>query len=252
VPFTTSDGRGIGAYAQLGTFSQYTLVRENRVVTYERDIPAPVAAILSCGVATGYGSAVRIAEVRQGDTVVVVVVVGVGGVGMSAVQGARIAGAAKIVAVDPVAFKRDQAFKFGATHVAESMEAARPLVAELTRNAMADSVILTPGVLRGEMIAVAAELASKGGAIVVTAVAPITEASIPMMISPFSLSAKRLLGCVFGQTRPLVDVDRMLDMYRSGALHLDEMITREYALDEINDGYKDMHAGLNLRGVLHF
>ena len=247
--FTTSDGRGIGAYAQLGTFSEYTLVRQNRVVGYERDIPAKVAAITSCGVATGYGSAVRIAEVQQGDTVVVV---GVGGVGMSAVQGARIAGAARIVAVDPVAFKRDQALKLGATHAAESMEAARSLVGGLTRNAMADSVILAPGVLRGEMIAVAADLASKGGAIVLTAVAPITEASIPLMISPFSLSAKRLLGCVFGQTRPLADIERILDMYRSGILHLDEMITREYALEEINDGYKDMHAGVNLRGVLRF
>jgi NDMA-dependent alcohol dehydrogenase len=248
-PFVTPDGQGIGAYAQLGTFAEYTLVRQNRVIAYERDIPAQVAAITSCGVVTGYGSAVRVAEVRQGDTVVVV---GVGGVGMSAVQGARIAGAAKIVAIDPVAFKRDQALKLGATHAVASIEAGQSLVAELTRNAMADSVILTPGVLTGEIVAAGAELAAKGGAIVLTAVAALTEVSIPIMISPFSLAAKRLLGCVFGQTRPYADVERIFDMYRSGALHLDEMITQEYPLDQINDGYKDMHAGINLRGVLRF
>ena len=100
--FTTRDGRELGAYGQLGTFSDYTLVQQIRVLRYERDIPAQVAAITSCGVITGYGSAVRAAGIRDGDTVVVV---GTGGVGMSAVMGAAVAGAAQIVAVDPVAFK---------------------------------------------------------------------------------------------------------------------------------------------------
>jgi len=149
VRLTTRDGRQVGAYGQLGTFSEYTLVQQIRVMRYERDIPAQVAAVTSCGVITGYGSAVRAAGIRDGDTVVVV---GTGGVGMSAVMGAAIAGAAQIVAVDPVAFKREQALKLGATHAAPSVEAAQALVSDLTRNRMADSAIITVGVLHGDLI----------------------------------------------------------------------------------------------------
>lgn len=247
--FTTSDGTGIGAYAQLGTFSEYTLVRQNRVVRYERDIPAQVAAITSCGVVTGYGSAVRIAEVRQGDTILVI---GAGGVGMNAIQGARIAGAAKIVAVDPVAFKREQALKLGATHAVSSLDEAATLLAEITRNVMADAAIVTVGVLRGDMIGPISRLVSKGGAVVTTSVARHDDENVNIPLSEFSLSAKRLLGVVFGQTRPLADVERIFDMYRAGELHLDELITRTYTLDEINKGYEDMHAGINLRGVIQF
>lgn len=247
--FTGPDGQGIGAYAQLGTFSEYTLVKQNRVVRYERDIPAEVAAITSCGVVTGYGSAVRVAEVREGDTVVVV---GTGGVGMNAVQGARIAGASRIVAVDPVAFKREQALKLGATHAVASVEEAGPLLAELTRNVMADSAIITVGVLRGDLIGPVSRLVAKGGAVVLTAVARHDDNTITLPISEFSLSAKRLLGSVFGQTRPLADIERIFSQYRAGELRLDEMITRQYSLDEINKGYADMHAGVNLRGVIRF
>jgi S-(hydroxymethyl)glutathione dehydrogenase/alcohol dehydrogenase len=247
--FSTLDGRGLGGYAQLGTFSEYTLVRQQRVVRYERDIPASVAAITSCGVVTGYGSSVRAGEVRQGDTVVVI---GTGGVGMSAVMGARAVGAAKIIAVDPVAFKREQALTLGATHAAASVEEAQPLIAELTRNAMADVAVITVGVLKGEMIAPVSRLVAKGGAVVITSVARFDDNAVALPISEFSLSAKRLIGVVFGQTRTLTDVDRMLDLYRAGQLPLDKLVTRTYSLDEINKGYEDMHAGINLRGVIAY
>lgn len=247
--FSCLDGRGIGAYAQLGTFSEYTLVRQQRVLRYERDIPAQVAAITSCAVVTGYGSSVRVAAVRPGDTVAVI---GTGGVGMSAVMGARVAGAATIVAVDPVPFKREQALKLGATHAAASIEEAQPLIAELTRNAMADAAVITVGVLSGTMVAPVSRLVAKGGAVVITSVARFDDETVALPIAEFSLSAKRLLGCVFGQTRPLADVDRILDLYRAGELPLDDVITRTYSLDQINEGYQDMHAGINIRGVLAF
>lgn len=248
-PYTSKDGRGIGAYAQLGTFSEYTLIRQTQLVKYEKDVPGGVAATLSCGVVTGYGSAVRVARVRQGDTVVVV---GTGGVGMSAVQGAHLAGAARVVAVDPVAFKREKAEELGATHSAASMEEALPLVQDLTRGVGADAVILTVGVLKGEMFGPAAELTAKGGRVVVTAVARWDDTSIQVPISAFSLSAKEILGVVFGNTRSLADVPVMLDLYRQGSLRLDEMITAEYSLDDITKGYEDMHAGKNIRGVIRF
>ena len=248
--FTTREnGRELGAYGQLGTFSEYTLVQQIRVLRYERDIPAPVAAITSCGVITGYGSAVRAAGIRDGDTVVVV---GTGGVGMSAVLGAAIAGAAQIVAVDPVAFKREQALKLGATHTAASVDEAQPLVSELTRNRMADSAIITVGVLHGDLIGPVSSLVGKGGNVVMTSVSPVTENTATLPLVEFAMSAKNLIGVVMGLTRPLADIDRILALYRAGRLPLDDLVTRTYKLDDINVGYEDMHRGVNLRGVIAF
>lgn len=247
--FSTSEGQDLGAYCQLGTFSEYTLVQQIRVVPYERDIPAAVAAITSCGVITGYGSAVRGAGTRDGDTIVVV---GTGGVGMSAVMGARIAGAANVVAVDPVPFKREQALKLGATHAVASVDDATTLVSELTRNRMAEAAIITVGVLRGDLIGPVSRLVAKGGNVVVTSVAPLSEQSIALPLVEFAMSAKNLIGVVMGLTRPLTDIDHIYALYRSGKLPLDDLITRTYKLDDINLGYQDMYKGVNLRGIITF
>lgn len=198
---------------------------------------------------TGYGSAVRAAGIRDGDTVVVV---GTGGVGMSAVMGAVVAGAANIVAVDPVPFKREQALKFGATDAAPSVEDALALVSELTRNRMADSAIITVGVLHGDLIGPVSRLVGKGGNVVVTSVAPMTEDTVSLPLVEFAMSAKNLVGVVMGLTRPLVDIDQIYALYRAGRLPLDDLVTRTYQLDDINTGYADMHRGVNLRGVIAF
>ncbi|WP_037144262.1 NDMA-dependent alcohol dehydrogenase [Rhodococcoides fascians] len=241
--------RGIGAYAQLGTFSEYTLIPQVQVVPIEEDIPFDVAALVSCGVITGFGSAVNVAEVRPGHTVVVV---GVGGVGMSAVQGARISGAARIIAIDPVEYKRDQALEFGATHVAASMDEAVDVLSGLTRGVMADSVILAVGVLDGKLIGRAADLTAKGGKVVLTAVSRFDDNSIEVPISAFSLSAKSFIGVCFGQANGPADVHALLDLYRAGSLKIKEMVTQAYKLDDIAVGYRDMHAGKNIRGVIEF
>jgi NDMA-dependent alcohol dehydrogenase len=247
--FRSVDGRDLGAYGQLGTFSDYTLVEQTRVVRVEGDIPGPVAAVTSCGVVTGYGSAVRAAGIRDGDTVVVV---GTGGVGMSAVMGARVAGAANIIAVDPVEFKRSEALELGATHAVADLDEASAVVSELTRNRMADSAIITVGVLHGDMIGPVASLVSKGGRVVVTSVSPIHENTVSMSLIEFAMSAKTLVGVVMGLTRPLIDIDRIFAQYRAGKLPLDRLITRTYKLEDINLGYEDMHKGINLRGVIAF
>ena len=171
---------------------------------------------------------------------------------MSAVMGAGIAGAANIVAVDPIAFKREQALKFGATHSVADLDAAYALVADLTRNRMADAAIITVGVVSGDMIGPVSRLVGKGGNVVVTSVARFDEDTVSLPLVEFSLSAKNLLGVVMGQTRPLNDVDRIFALYRSGRLPLDDMITRTYGLDDINQGYEDMHKGSNIRGVIAF
>jgi S-(hydroxymethyl)glutathione dehydrogenase/alcohol dehydrogenase len=126
----------------LGTFSEYTVVPEASIVKIDDDIALDTAALVGCGVTTGFGSVVRTGEVRDGDAVVVM---GVGGIGMNAVQGARIAGARVIVALDPIEYKRTRSLEFGATHTAATVEEAQALVADLTRGAMADACIVTTG-----------------------------------------------------------------------------------------------------------
>jgi Zn-dependent alcohol dehydrogenase len=185
----------------------------------------------------------------RGDTVAVV---GTGGVGMSAVMGAAVAGAAQIVAVDPVAFKREQALKLGATHTAASVDEAQALVAELTRNRMADAAIITVGVLHGDLVGPVSSLVGKGGNVVITSVSPVTENTATLPLVEFAMSAKNLIGVVMGLTRPLADIDRILALYRAGRLPLDDLVTRTYKLDDINTGYADMHRGVNLRGVIAF
>jgi S-(hydroxymethyl)glutathione dehydrogenase/alcohol dehydrogenase len=248
-PFTSTNGKGIGAYCQLGTFSEYSCIRQTQLLRIEKDVPGAVAAVLSCGVVTGYGSAVRAARTRPGDTVVVV---GTGGVGMSAVQGARISGAANIIAVDPVEFRREKALELGATHSVASMADATDLLRSVTRGVGADAVVLTVGVLSGDMIGPAVELTAKGGKVVVTAVARFDDTTVNMPLADFTLSAKQLIGVCYGQTRSHTDIIAMLDLYRRGALRLDEMVTAEYTLDDIAVGYEDMHAGKNIRGVIRF
>ena len=143
----TGDGSDLDMIAKLGTFAEHMVLAESSVIKVEPDLPLDAVASVSCGVATGYGSAVNRGEVRAGDTVVVV---GCGGIGSNAIQGAAAAGAANIVAVDPVQFKQEKAMEFGATHAVSSMEEAIPLIMEMTWGRMANSTILTPGVLYGD------------------------------------------------------------------------------------------------------
>lgn len=242
-----SRGRDVGVMALVGTFSQYGTVPEASVVKIDEDVPLSRACLLGCGVTTGWGSAVNTAQVEPGDTVVVV---GCGGIGSGAIQGARLAGAEKIVVVDIVETKRDNAFQFGATHFVTSMGEATALVAELTRGVMADSVILTMGLLEGTMIEEAANIIRKGGAVVMTAIAAITDTTATMSLMMFTLFQKRLLGSLYGEANPRADIPRLLSLYRQGKLLLDETVTHEYKLTEINEGYQDMRDGRNIRGVV--
>ena len=155
----TADGTPITMLAKLGTFSEYTCVAENSLIKVDEDLPLEAVALVSCGVATGWGSATNRAEVRPGDTVVVV---GIGGIGINAVQGAAMAGAKRVIAVDPVEFKREKAMEFGATHTFASMEEAMPAVAELTWGQMADKVIMTPGVMYGDLMELGTEAGRQG------------------------------------------------------------------------------------------
>ena len=233
--------------AKLGTFSEYSCVAEDSVIKVEQDIPFECVALVSCGVATGWGSATSRAGTQAGDTVVVV---GIGGIGMNAVQGARMAGATRIIAIDPVEFKREKAMEFGATHTFSSMEEAIPAVMEMTWGQMADRVIMTPGVLRGEMMGEAMNLAGKGSTVVVTAISPMSSETANINLFNLAMWNKEIKGTIFGSLNPRADIPALLDMYRAGQLKLDELITKTYSIEQINEGYRAMRDGENLRGVI--
>jgi S-(hydroxymethyl)glutathione dehydrogenase/alcohol dehydrogenase len=245
----TSDGTDLGTMAKLGTFAEHMVLADSSVIKVEPDLPLDVVCLVSCGVATGYGSAVNRAEVRAGDTVVVV---GCGGIGSNAIMGAAAAGASNVVAVDPVQFKQEKAMEFGATHAVSSMEEAIPLVMELTWGRMANATILTPGVLYGDLIQQAMDLTGKGGTVVATAVAPMAQEDVKLNLAMLTLNQKELRGTIFGSASPNGAIPELLMQYRQGKLKLDELITHRYSLDEINQGYRDMNDGKNIRGVLAF
>ncbi|OBJ79321.1 alcohol dehydrogenase [Mycobacterium gordonae] len=242
-------GQGLGQMCVLGTFSEYTVVPMASVIKVDPGTALDTAALVGCGVTTGYGSMVRTGEAGDGDTVVVM---GVGGIGMNAVQGARIAGARVIVALDPVEYKRDRSLEFGATHTAATVDEALSLVTDLTRGQLADVCVVSTDSAEGAYVAQALSLVGKRGRVVMTAIPHPTDTSVAMSLFDLTLYEKQVRGSLFGSSNPRRDIPRMLDLYRAGRLKLDELVTREYTLEEINEGYADMHAGVNLRGLIRF
>lgn len=242
-------GTDLGLMCLLGTFSEQTVVNEASCIKVDSDLPLDKACLLGCGVVTGWGSAVYAAGVQTGEDVAVV---GIGGIGINAVQGAKAAGARQIFAIDPVPFKREKALEFGATHTAASLEEAVTVIGDATAGRMANKVIMTMGVGQGSEIAAALAVTSKRGRVVVTNIHPATETQVTMSALDLTLMEKQVVGSLFGSANPRADIPRLLDLYTRGQLKLDELVTRTYGLGEINQGYEDMREGRNLRGVITF
>lgn len=242
-------GRPAVQMCLLGTFSPYVTVSESSVVRIEKDIPLDKAALLGCGVSTGWGSATEIGDVRPGDTVVVM---GVGGVGINAVQGAAFAGARRVLAIDPVEYKRKAALDFGATHVFASVEEAAAELPDLTWGRSAEVVIITVGEIHGEHIQQALDMTGKGGRVVVTGMGDFRDTDVSLNLFELTLLQKRVQGAIFGGTGPRTQIPRLLQLYRAGQLKLDELVTSTYGLDDINRGYQDLAEGKNLRGLIVF
>ncbi len=242
-------GQGVGCMSYLGTFAPYVCVPIDAVVKIDKDIPLDKAALIGCGVPTGWGSSVYAADMQIGDTVVVV---GIGGVGINAVQGARHKGAANLIAIDPVPFKQEQALAFGATHAVGSYEEAAPLVEQMTDGQGADRVIITVGVATGDLIEPAQAMTRRGGVMVLTSAAPIMQRDVQFDLFTFAMSGKRLQGSLYGTTNSRTDIPLLTALYRNGELKLDELITQTYPLEDINQAFADMQAGKNLRGVIMY
>src|SRR6202158_5313835 len=233
----------------LGTFAPYMTVHKASVVKIDPSVPFESAAIMGCALPTGFGSATNVAGVQPGETVVIV---GVGGIGMSALQGAVISGARNVIAIDPNEWKRDQAIKFGATHAYPSMAEAIAPVIDLTDGVMADKRIIAVGDMKGEYIEEALTLTTKTGTCVGTGMGSLMGVVVKLNLFLFTMLQKTWKGNIFGGGSSHVETPKLVRLYKSGLLKIDEMVTTTYSLENINDGYADMLDGKNIRGVIKF
>lgn len=245
----TAEGENVIPMVLLGTFSPYVTAHESAVIKIDESIPFEVACLVGCGVTTGYGSATNVAEVRPGETVIIV---GAGGVGMNSVQGAAISGAERVIVIDPSEFHREQAKKFGATHTFNSMAEAIVPIMELTWGKMADKTIITVGRIKGEDIDPALTLTKKGGRVVVVGMGGMGDMDVTLNLFMFTMLQKELRGAIFGGANPRAEIPNILAMYKAGKINLDDLITKEYKLEEINEAYQDMLDGKLIRGVIKY
>jgi S-(hydroxymethyl)glutathione dehydrogenase/alcohol dehydrogenase len=217
------------------------------VVKVSPDLPLETAVLVGCGVPTGWGTAVYAGDVRAGDTVVIY---GIGGIGINAVQGAAHAGAKNVVVVDPLEYKRSTALSFGATHAFASAGDAAAAVVEMTRGQGADKALVTVGVVDEDVISAAFDVVGKGGVVVVTGLANPAKLTVHVSGAVLTLFEKTIKGSLFGSGNPQRDILKMLDLYQAGTLKLDELVTSRYSLEQVNQGYADLVAGKNIRGVV--
>ena len=226
------------------TFAERTVVREHSVVRIDDDIPFAAAALVGCAVTTGVGAALRTAEVRPGE---VAVVIGCGGVGLSVVQGCRLAGAARIVAVDTVPARLEAAQRFGATDVVDGGAEATSAVRRLTGKLGADVVFEVAG--HAALQRQAWDMTRRGGRTILVGVpAQDGETTFPSLL--LSVSEKTLKGCYYGSAYPPRDFPWLLGLYRSGLLDLDALVTQTLPLEGVNDAFDAMRRGEQLRTVL--
>jgi NDMA-dependent alcohol dehydrogenase len=243
----SQNGTPLYHYSFLSTFAERCVVPESCCVRIRPDAPLPVAALVGCAVMTGFGAAVLRARVEPGSTAVVF---GAGGVGLSAILGSKLAGARAIVAADPVAFKRETALALGASHAVDpGHEDVAALLRELTDGRGADYAFDTAGA--PGVVAQAYDAVRRGGVVVAVGIPPLdATAEIPAPSLP--REEKVITGSFYGSCRPHVDMPLVIDLYMDGRLDLDALITREFALDEINDAFAAMNAGEVARGVIRF
>ena len=246
-PIRRKNGDPLNQMTGIGTMSERAVVHETSLVPIGSDIPLDKAALVGCGVMAGAGAAINTAQVRAGSSVAVF---GAGGVGLNTIQGAALCGANTVIAVDTNPGKLDYAKEFGATHLINATE-TDPVAAiqEITRGRGADYTFEAIGI--SDVIRQAYDSARRGGTVTIIGIAhPDEEVVIPAQQLP--RDAKKILGSFYGSTRQRVDIPRLLDLYRSGRLKLDELVTRTYPIDEAQQAFDDLEAGKNARGVLIF
>ena len=240
-------GKGIERAFYLGTMATHTVVAKQAVNKIDVDISFPAASIVGCGVMTGYGSVVNAAKVEPGTNVVVI---GAGGVGLNIIQGARIAGAGNIIAVDVNPVKLEMARQFGATHTVladradEGLLAAAEKIKGMTGGRGADYAFEATAVTA---LGAAPLAMIRNGGVAVQASGIEEELTINMRLFEWD---KVYINPRYGMCRPEIDFPRLFRLYEKGDLLLDELVTRTYTLEELPQAFADMHTGINAKGVL--
>ena len=248
--FNRSRYNGAGVYRafNLGTMSTKTVVKAAAVTKLHTDVSFPSAAIVGCGVMTGWGSAVNAARVRVGSSVVVL---GCGGVGLNVIQGARIAGATTIIGVDPKETRRSMAMEFGATNIVDPEDASLDRLAEVLKGMTPDGLgfdyAFECTAVPELAIAPLAMIRHGGLAVAVSGVEQ--EITVDMRLFEFD---KTYINPLYGQCTPERDFDRVFALHAAGQMKLDELVTRTYKIDEVADAFDDLLAGRNAKGVLVF
>jgi S-(hydroxymethyl)glutathione dehydrogenase/alcohol dehydrogenase len=240
-----ADGTALQPMTGLGTFAESMVSAEMSVVKVETDLPDEYLALIGCGVTTGVGAALNTARVEPGSTVAVV---GCGGVGQAVIQGARIAGAARIIAIDPVALKREVALALGATDVIDPADGnGREQVKELTGGLGVDYAFEAIGI--PAMITETFDLVRNGGACVIVGV-PRADADLTFPSASLLFGEKRILGCLYGSAQVRRDFPRLVRLVEQGQLRLEDMVSRRIQLDDVNDAFAAMRAGEVIRSVI--
>jgi len=241
------DGREVFHYAGVSTFCQYSVVPEAALLKVNPDVPLDRAALLGCAVVTGFGAVTHAARVKPGDSVAVF---GAGGVGLNVIQGAKSAGAATLVAVDVHASKLDLARRFGATHVIDAsaedpVEAVRSLTGGRGVHHAFDAVGSAATVRQ------AYDVLGRTGKLVVLGIAP-AGAEVSLPLGSLVFEERQILGSFYGSGRPRDDIPALADMYLRGNLKLDELLTRRYPLERVNEAYAALERGEVARSVIVF
>jgi NDMA-dependent alcohol dehydrogenase len=240
-------GQELKHFAGVSSFSEYSVIPERAVLKIPADLPLERAAVLGCAVITGVGAAINAARVAPGSSVAVF---GCGGVGLNVIQGAGLAGARTIIAVDLLESKLEYARRFGATHTINA-SAGDPVeqVRALTGGRGVDYAFEVIG-LTATMRQAYDSLAKRGMAVIVGVTPMTTEVAVPVMSLVFE--ERVLTGSIYGSSRPRIDIPRLIDLYRAGKLLLDELLTRTYPFEHINEAYAALERGEVARSVVTF
>ncbi len=246
-PRISIDGQPIMQMAGVGAFAEQMLLHRSGVVVIDPDMPLDRAALIGCAVVTGVGAAINEARVRPGETVVVV---GCGGIGLNVIQGAALAGAGRIIAVDLQPSKLELAERFGATHVVDGNDGdAVEAVKALTGGRGVDHAFEAIGLKATAQQAL--DMISAGGGAYLIGILP-AGVDVEVAGAGFALTGKKLQGVRMGSSNIAADFPKMVDLYQQGRLLLDELIAERITLDEVNEGYEKMRGGAQARSVIVF
>jgi Zn-dependent alcohol dehydrogenase len=234
--------RGLG----VGAFAEYVVTQVNGAVKISKDVPLELACLMGCALQTGIGAVLNTAKVETGATVVIM---GLGGVGISAVQGAKLAGASIILASDPVAERREVARQFGATHVIDPFnEDLAQRCLELTDNIGMDYAFETAGIAK--LVESCIAVTRSGGTTICVGAAPLDQGIEIPSLTLFSSCEKKLCGCLMGSCNSLLEIPRLIGLWKSQQLELQGMVTNSRPLEEINEAFDDLKSGKGIRTVL--